>query len=149
MYRIAVIGATGFAGQELVRILARHPRAELTVATGSQATSTPRRLPALARIWDGDVRPLDLAAVTAGADAAFLALPEAASAEVAPSLVAAGLRVVDLSAGGCRVITDGTPIIGEHVHLRVGRVSDYPAQVRWALGNEAGLKFTGPAEEID
>ena len=62
MYRIAVIGATGFAGQELVRILARHPRAELTVATGSQATSTPRRLPALARIWDGDVRPLDLAA---------------------------------------------------------------------------------------
>ena len=59
------------------------------------------------------------------------------------------VRVVDLSAGGCRVITDGTPIIGEHVHLRVGRVSDYPAQVRWALGNEAGLQFTGPAEKID
>jgi hypothetical protein len=59
------------------------------------------------------------------------------------------VTVVDLSAGGCRVLTDGTPIIGEHVHLRVGRVSDYPAQVRWALGNEAGLQFTGPAEEID
>lgn len=59
------------------------------------------------------------------------------------------VTVVDLSAGGCRIITDGTPIIGEHVHLRVGRVADYPAQVRWALGNEAGLKFTGPAEKID
>jgi len=97
MYRIAVIGATGFAGQELVRILARHPRTTLTVATASQATSTPRKLPALARLWDGDVRPLDLNVVTAEADGAFLALPEAASAEIAPALLAAGLRVVDLS----------------------------------------------------
>jgi N-acetyl-gamma-glutamyl-phosphate reductase len=97
MYRVAVIGATGFAGQELVRILARHPRVRLTIATGSQATSTPRKLPALARLWDGEVRPLDLDAVAAGADAAFLALPEAASAEVAPTLLAGGLRVVDLS----------------------------------------------------
>jgi len=59
------------------------------------------------------------------------------------------VTVIDLSAGGCRIITDGNPIIGEHVHLRVGRVADYPAQVRWALGNEAGLKFTGPASEIE
>jgi len=97
MYRVAVIGATGYAGQELVRLLARHPRAELTVATGSQSTSTRRRLPALARIWDGEVRPLDIVEVTAQADVAFLALPEAASAELAPSLLAAGLKVVDLS----------------------------------------------------
>src|SRR5262245_14514619 len=97
MYRIAIVGATGFAGQELVRILARHPRLTLTVATASQATSAPRRLPALTRLWDGEVRPLDLAVVSAEADAAFLALPEAASAEVAPVLLAAGLRVVDLS----------------------------------------------------
>jgi N-acetyl-gamma-glutamyl-phosphate reductase len=97
MYRIAVIGATGFAGQELVRLLARHPRVTLAMATASQAASAPRRLPALARLWDGEVRPLDLAAVATGADAAFLALPEAASAEVGPRLLEAGLRVVDLS----------------------------------------------------
>ena len=53
MYRVAVIGATGYAGQELVRLLARHPGVTLTLATGSQATSTPRRLPALARVWNG------------------------------------------------------------------------------------------------
>jgi N-acetyl-gamma-glutamyl-phosphate reductase len=97
MNRVAVIGATGFAGQELVRILARHPGAELTLATGSQATSTPRRLPALTRLWDGEVQPLDIAAVPGVADVAFLALPESASAAVAPALLAAGLRVVDLS----------------------------------------------------
>lgn len=97
MYRVAVIGATGFAGQELVRLLARHPGVTLTLATGSQATSTPRRLPALARVWDGEIRPLDIAAVEQEAETAFLALPEAASAEVAPQLLAAGMRVVDLS----------------------------------------------------
>lgn len=56
------------------------------------------------------------------------------------------VEVLDLSAGGCRVRTDGSPMIGEMVRLRVGRIGDYPAQVRWALGGEAGLQFTGPAE---
>ncbi len=96
-FRVAIVGATGYAGQELVRLLARHPHARLTQATGSQATSTPRRLPALARIWDGEVVPLDLQSVSAAADIVFLALPEAASADAAPVLLAAGARVIDLS----------------------------------------------------
>ena len=93
--RVAVAGATGFAGQELMRLLARHPHVTITAATGSQATSTPRRLPALSKIWDGTVVPLNAAAFAA--DAVFLALPEAASAEIAPALLASGLRVIDLS----------------------------------------------------
>ena len=106
MYRVAVIGATGYAGQELVRLLARHPHAELTLATASQATSTPRRLPALARIWDGEVTPLDLSRVPTAADVVFLALPEAASATIATSLLDAGCRVVDLS-GAFRLRDEG------------------------------------------
>ena len=97
LIRVAVAGATGFAGQELIRLLARHPNVTITAATGSQATSTPRRLPALARIWDGDVVPLDSAALVGKAEAVFLGLPEAASAEIAPVLLGAGLRVIDLS----------------------------------------------------
>lgn len=95
--RVAVAGATGFAGQELIRLLSRHPHATITAATGSQATSTPRRLPALARIWDGTVVPLDAAALIGHADAVFLGLPEAASAQIAPELLNAGLQVIDLS----------------------------------------------------
>jgi len=95
--RVAIVGATGFAGQELVRLLARHPQARLEIATASQATSTPRRLPALKRVWDGEVRPLDIAAVSAAADVVFLALPEATSAELGPVFMDAGLRVIDLS----------------------------------------------------
>ena len=93
--RVVVAGASGFAGQELIRLLARHPNVTITAATGSQATSTPRRLPSLAKIWDGTVVPLNAAAFAA--DAVFLALPEAASADLAPMLVSSGLRVIDLS----------------------------------------------------
>ena len=73
--RVAVAGATGFAGQELIRLLSRHPNVAITAATGSQATSTPRTLPSLAKIWNGTVVPLNVDAFEA--DAVFLALPEA------------------------------------------------------------------------
>lgn len=95
-HRVAVAGATGYAGQELIRHLARHPAACLTVAMASAAAGEPRPLPALARIWDGLVRPLDVEAL-ADADAVFLALPEAAAAEIAPRLLDRGVRVFDLS----------------------------------------------------
>ncbi len=103
--RVAIAGATGFAGQELVRILARHPAVTLTAAMSSGATSAPRPLPALARIWDGEVVPLDVDRLVADAEIVFLALPEAASAELAPTLVERGVRVIDLS-GAFRIRSD-------------------------------------------
>jgi N-acetyl-gamma-glutamyl-phosphate reductase len=89
-----------------VRLLARHPHAHLTVATGSQATSTPRQLPRLAHIWDGEINPLQVDTVLREADVVFLALPEAASAEIAPVLIAEGRRVIDLS-GAFRLTDEG------------------------------------------
>lgn len=103
--RVAIAGATGFAGQELVRLLARHPGVTLTTAMSSAATSTPRALPALARIWDGSVVPLDVDRLVADADIVFLALPEAASAELAPQLIDRGVKVIDLS-GAFRIRSD-------------------------------------------
>ena len=50
----------------------------------------------LARVWDGEIVPFDESAL-ADADVAFLALPEAAAARVAPGLVSRGVRVIDLS----------------------------------------------------
>jgi N-acetyl-gamma-glutamyl-phosphate reductase len=95
--RVAIAGATGFAGQELVKLLVRHPVARLTVAMSSAAGSPTRHIPALTRIWDDPIVPLDLERLCADADVVFLALPEAASAEVGAALVARGLRVIDLS----------------------------------------------------
>jgi N-acetyl-gamma-glutamyl-phosphate reductase len=103
--RVAVAGATGYAGQELVRLLARHPAVALVAAMSSGATSAPRPMPALARIWDGSVVPLDVERLSTDADVVFLALPDAASADLAPTLLERGRRVIDLS-GAFRIRGD-------------------------------------------
>ena len=103
--RVAVAGATGYAGQELVRLLARHPAVTLTDAMSSGATSAPRPLPALARIWDGEVTPLDVDRLATNAEIVFLALPETASAEIGAALLQRGVRVIDLS-GAFRIRDD-------------------------------------------
>lgn len=94
---VGVAGATGYAGQEVVRLLARHPAAALTVAMASSASSPSRPLPALGHVWDGAVAPLDVDRLAGEAEAVFLALPEEASARLAPVLLDRGLRVFDLS----------------------------------------------------
>jgi N-acetyl-gamma-glutamyl-phosphate reductase len=94
--RVGVAGATGYAGLELLRRLARHPHANLRFAMASSASES-KRLPALARIWDAPVEPLDLDKLAKGTDAVFLALPDALAAELAPKLADQGTRVFDLS----------------------------------------------------
>jgi N-acetyl-gamma-glutamyl-phosphate reductase len=93
--RVAIAGATGYAGQELVRLLARHPGVSLMAAMSSGGET--RRLPALARIWDGEVRPLDVEALARTSDVVFLGLPDAAAAGAGAALVERGARVIDLS----------------------------------------------------
>ncbi len=96
--RIAVAGATGYAGQELLRILSRHPAVTLTAAMSSgQTGASSRRLPGLAHLWNGTIVPLSRETLARDADVVFLALPDSSAAEIAPALVAAGVRVVDLS----------------------------------------------------
>jgi N-acetyl-gamma-glutamyl-phosphate reductase len=93
--RVAVAGATGFTGQELLRLLSRHPAVRLTDAMSSGATAS-RKLPGLARLWTVEITPLSLDTLRE-AEVVFLALPDAAAAELAPALVDAGVRVIDLS----------------------------------------------------
>src|SRR3954451_21483590 len=96
--RVAVAGATGYTGQELLRLLSRHPAVALTAAMSSgQTGASSRRLPALTRIWNGTIVPLSPAALASEADLVFLALPDASAAELAPALVDGGVRVIDLS----------------------------------------------------
>ena len=102
--RVGIAGATGYAGQELVRLLAGHPAVRLTAAMSSGHTGTSRRLPALARVWDDEVTPLDVEAITDLADVVVLALPEKTAPAVADALLAAGRRVIDLS--GAYRLTD-------------------------------------------
>jgi N-acetyl-gamma-glutamyl-phosphate reductase len=103
--KVGIAGATGYAGQELVTLLARHPEVQLTAAMSSSAESAARQMPRLARVWDGAIEPLNRERLAREADLVFLAVPEAAAAELAPPLIDTGVRVIDLS-GAFRIRND-------------------------------------------
>jgi hypothetical protein len=54
------------------------------------------------------------------------------------------VTITDVSSGGFKLHTDINVPIGEHVFLRVERYGDFPAQIRWAVGGEAGGVFLQP-----
>lgn len=100
--RVAVVGVTGYAGFELARLLLRHPHIEkptLYLREGStQARCLTELFPQLRGWGEAPCRPLSVKAIVdSGAKTAFLSTPHQASIELVPELVAAGLRVVDLS----------------------------------------------------
>lgn len=100
MIRAAIVGANGYAGAELVRILSGHPDVELTVITSRQyaGSAFDDIYPSLKTIVRQDFMDNDPELIAQKADAVFLALPHKASMGMAPALVAAGKRVIDLSA---------------------------------------------------
>jgi N-acetyl-gamma-glutamyl-phosphate reductase len=91
--RVGIIGATGYGGGELVRLLARHPGAEVVAVQARGRSDEPIEVshPHLAqtRLRIGDELP-------DGLDAVFLGLPHGAAAALVPDLVARGLTVIDL-----------------------------------------------------
>jgi N-acetyl-gamma-glutamyl-phosphate reductase len=99
--RIAVIGVTGYTGFELATLLLRHPAISkptfyVREINGYQCLS--QLFPQLRGRAEAPLRPLSLEAVMASsAGTAFLATPHEVSAEFAPKLLDAGLRVIDLS----------------------------------------------------
>ncbi len=100
MLRAAVIGATGYAGAELVRILSGHPDVALSVVTSRQHAGIPfdAIYPGLKGFVNLDCVDSGPAAAAENADVVFLALPHKASMAMVPDLLHAGRRVVDLSA---------------------------------------------------
>ena len=100
MLRAAVIGATGYAGAELVRILSGHPDVALSVVTSRQHAGIPfdAIYPALKGFVNLDCVDSDPAAAAKNSDVVFLALPHKASMAMVPGLLDAERRLVDLSA---------------------------------------------------
>lgn len=102
--KVAVVGASGYSGEELVGLLLRHPRADLVCVT-SRAEAGRRLDDVYPRFRDARrasgpvfVAPAVETIIASGATFGFLALPHGLAAEFAAPLVAAGLRVIDLSA---------------------------------------------------
>ncbi len=100
MIKIAVVGASGYTGVELLRLLLNHPDVTISCVTANQnaGEEVATLFPSLAGRIDLVCSSLDVAAVTANADLVFTALPHQAAMAVIPGLLAAGCKVVDLSA---------------------------------------------------
>ena len=102
--QVAVVGATGYSGFELAKLLLRHPGVERPVFFLRESGGVPvpkcltQVFPHLRGWGEAPCRPFSVEAVAqSGAQVAFLATPHEASLEMATALVRAGMRVVDLS----------------------------------------------------
>jgi N-acetyl-gamma-glutamyl-phosphate reductase len=100
MIKVAVVGATGYAGAELVRILSGHPQVELSILTSRQFAGVKfdQVYPAMAGSVDLVCEQLAVEKICDRADVVFTALPHQLPMAVVPQFIKRGLRVVDLSA---------------------------------------------------
>ena len=101
--KVVIVGASGYSGEELVRLLSSHPYAELVAVTSRQAAgqSLAHVYPRFQGTKYAGVKFIDStidAILASGARVVFLALPHGVAAEFAAPLVKEGLRVLDLSA---------------------------------------------------
>lgn len=100
---VGIVGASGYSGEVLVHLLAGHPNVDLTTVTSRQHAGKPVEevMPSL-RGKTGRLRFIDSDAAALAADPAidlfFLALPHGVASTYAGPLVAAGKKVIDLSA---------------------------------------------------
>lgn len=100
MIRVGIVGASGYTGAELARILANHPEVELTVATSRQYAGKPlsQAFPSLRGRVDLLCEDLQVADLVDRAELFFTAVPHQTAMNIVPQLLAAGKKVVDLSA---------------------------------------------------
>ncbi len=120
MIKVAVVGATGYTGVELLRLLARHPNVEVCAVTSRSEAGVgiADYFPSLRGAYDLQFQD-PAAADLSRCDAVFFATPHGVAMRDAPALLAKGVRVVDLSADF--------------------RIRDIPTWEQWY-----GMPFTAP-----
>ncbi len=100
MINVAIAGASGYTGLELIRILVRHPEVAITALTSEQSSG--KRIsdifPTLRDRCDLILENLEPSRAAARADIIFTALPHRAAMKVVPEFIGMGKKVIDLSA---------------------------------------------------
>ncbi|EQB39909.1 N-acetyl-gamma-glutamyl-phosphate reductase [Sulfurimonas hongkongensis] len=97
--RVGVIGASGYTGLELIKILLNHPYFKLSYLANSEGNISLDELhPSLKNVCDMQVQKVDVDDVASSCELVFLALPHKTAMEFVKPLIAKGLKVVDLSA---------------------------------------------------
>lgn len=96
---VGIIGASGYTGLELVKILLNHPIFNLSYVANTEGGTTLERLhPSLAKVSTLEIKKADFDECAASCELVFLALPHQTAMAYVKPLIQKGLRVVDLSA---------------------------------------------------
>ncbi len=100
MIKVGIVGGTGYTGVELLRLLAQHPQAEVAVITSrsEDGVKVTDMYPNLRGHYDDLAFSVPDAATLGGCDVVFFATPHGVAHALAGELLAAGTRVIDLSA---------------------------------------------------
>ncbi|AFY38898.1 N-acetyl-gamma-glutamyl-phosphate reductase [[Leptolyngbya] sp. PCC 7376] len=97
---VGIVGASGYGGVQLVRLLHDHPNVELVYLGGNSSAGKPyaELYPHVGHRIDMTIEPIDLDVIAERCDVVFLGLPNGLACKFAPELVAKGCKVLDLSA---------------------------------------------------
>ena len=96
---VGIVGATGYTGLELVKILLKHPNFDLVYIANSEGGTTINKLhPSLNGICEDEVKKADVSDMAELCELVFLALPHKTAMAYVKPLIAKGVKVVDLSA---------------------------------------------------
>jgi N-acetyl-gamma-glutamyl-phosphate reductase len=98
--KIGIIGATGYTGGELLRLLAQHPSAQISVVTSEQSVGKKISdlFPSMTGILDLTLEKSDAPDLAQKAELFFLAIPHGMAAAITPRLLSKGVRLIDMSA---------------------------------------------------
>lgn len=100
MIKVGIVGATGYAGEELIDLLLRHPQVKITNLSAKIDEPEPihKIFPKFKGRIDLICKEPDIKEIVSGCELVFLALPHTVSMQIVPGLLKAGKRIVDLSA---------------------------------------------------
>ena len=100
MIKVGVIGATGYTGAELIKLVFNHPKTELSVITSKTYEGQPisNVFPIFNNIINNKCQKLDVDNISEQVDVVFLCLPHKISMEYVPQFYKNGIKVIDLSA---------------------------------------------------
>lgn len=97
---VGIVGASGYGGVQLVRLLMEHPEVEIVYLGGEKAAGKnfAELYPHLANVVDLTVETVDVEAIARRCQVVFLSVPNGLACEMAPILLEGGCKVLDLSA---------------------------------------------------
>ncbi|MDY7012212.1 MAG: N-acetyl-gamma-glutamyl-phosphate reductase [Cyanobacteriota bacterium] len=98
--KVGIIGASGYGGVQLVRLLLEHPQVEIAYIGGDRSAGKPYAdlYPHLEHQFNPTIEKIDVEAIAQACEVVFLGLPNGLACDLAPPLIEKGCKVLDLSA---------------------------------------------------